>query len=330
MRLEITRTEGLRNDLLLRLDRAEIGAAFLSLPHRSRLMTLPGIPRHRLATADEARDLAASRIPIEQHLRGLGIVDSAGTMRQRAVAISNRNLGTNHGHLAWQRRETPRVFRVLEDPGNYPSYSCLSVRAGGRLAIEDLRFDHASDSIHETVSGRDVSDEIEWATFGQQVLRGGTVTRLENIADQFYDIRHVLAFEPHRPEGEAIRQQIYGDYPSMFRENVVRTWRDRGVPRARYFHNAIGLSDREVFILQRDGTIEEIGATLNDAGADDGLILDNGGSVACWVWWANAYSGGIVSPTVDYRPEGTSVIAFVLNGAAKHDVPGGSVGATVV
>ena len=97
------------------------------------------------------------------------------------------------------------------------------------------------------------------------------------------------------------------------------------MPRARYFHSALGLSAREVVVLQREGTIEEIGAALRDAGADDGLILDNGGSVACWVWWANNYAGGVVSPTVDYRPPGTSAIAFVLKGPLNVDLPGGSV-----
>ena len=48
------------------------------------------------------------------------------------------------------------------------------------------------------------------------------------------------------------------------------------------------------------------------------MILDNGGSVACWVWWANLYAGGIVSPTVDYRPPGTSAIAFVLKGPVER------------
>ena len=47
MRLEITRIEGLRNDLLLRLDRSEIDAARLSVANRDRLMALPGMPRHR-------------------------------------------------------------------------------------------------------------------------------------------------------------------------------------------------------------------------------------------------------------------------------------------
>ena len=83
-------------------------------------------------------------------------------------------------------------------------------------------------------------------------------------------------------------------------------------------------------MVQREGTVEEIGAALLDAGASDGLLLDNGGSIACWVWWANDYAGGLVSPTVDYRPAGTSAIAFALKGRARVDVPGGSVSFTVL
>ena len=71
--------------------------------------------------------------------------------------------------------------------------------------------------------------------------------------------------------------------------------------------------------------MEEIGAALKAAGADDGLILDNGGSVVCWVWWANLYSGGTVSTTVDYRADATSAIAFLLKGPLMTDLPGGSV-----
>jgi hypothetical protein len=101
------------------------------------------------------------------------------------------------------------------------------------------------------------------------------------------------------------------------------------VPRARYFHNALGVSADAVFVLQREGTVEEIGESLKAAGAEDGVILDNGGSVVCWVWWTNVYAGGIVSPTVDYRPPGTSAIAFVLKGPTRTDLPGGSVSYSV-
>lgn len=330
MRLEINRVEGLRNDLLLQLERAEIADALLSLPHRDRLMHLPGIPRHRDATTGEARGLAACRVPIDDHLQRLGLLDPERRPARRSVAISNRNLGTNHGHVAWQRSERPRAFRITEDPCHYPLHSCLVARSNGRLSIEDLRFDFAADRLYEAGTGREIGDEVGWATFGQRVLRDGSVARAEDIGDQFYDIRHVLAFEPHRPEGAETGRAIYRGYPRTFRENVRRAWLDHGVPRARYVHNAIGLSSSAIWILQREGTIEEIGTALALAGADDGVILDNGGSVVCWAWWTNNYAGGIISPTVDYRPDGTSAIAFVLRGPVKVEIPGGSISPTVL
>ena len=83
----------------------------------------------------------------------------------------------------------------------------------GALSIEDLRFDFAGDRVYDARDGRDLSDEIEWATFGQCVLRGGSVVRIEEIADQFYDFRHVLAFDHPRQEGEQVRLDLYRDYP---------------------------------------------------------------------------------------------------------------------
>src|SRR5688572_32476190 len=102
MRLEITRVEGLRNDLLLRLERAEIETSLLSVAHRERLMALPGMVRHRPATAEETQGIADAKMPLEAHLQVLGVVGENGRATRRAVAISNRNLGTNHGHVAWQ------------------------------------------------------------------------------------------------------------------------------------------------------------------------------------------------------------------------------------
>jgi hypothetical protein len=318
----------LRNDLLVRLERSEVQAALLSLPNRERLMTLPGIPRHRPATAAEQQALADCKIGIADHLRRLAVLDASGRVQRRAIAISNRNLGTNHGHIAWQRGETPRLFRVAEDPCDYSPYSCLTVWRSGTISIEDLDFDFSGQRVLDASGGRDLSDEIEWATFGQRVLGSGKIVRIEQIAPQFYDIRHVLAFDPLRREGEQTRQALYEGYPRSFADNV-RSALTRGVPRARYFHNAIGVTATGIVIIQREGTVEEVGAALKEAGADDGVILDNGGSVACWAWWIEDYRGGLVSPTIDYRPPGTSAIAFVLEGALRPSLPGGSISYTV-
>ena len=259
MRLEITRVEGLRNDLLLRLDRAEVDHGLLSVANRDRLMRLPGIPRHRAATAAEAQGLWDSRVPLEQHLERLGLVDPSGKASRRAVAISNRNLGTNHGHVAWQRQQSPRIFVIQEDPADRPFYSCLCIWRSGSLSLDDLRFDMVGDRAHAAEDGRDVSDELEWATAGQRVLRSGQVPNIDEIADHFYDVRHVLAYDHHREGGERIRRDIYQGYPAEFRSNVRTAWSELGVPRARYLHNAIGVSSSEVVVLQREGTVEEIG-----------------------------------------------------------------------
>ncbi len=325
MHLSITRLEGLRNDLTLRLERSEIETALLSVANRDRLMRLPGMLRHRAGTPDEIQGIADAKIPIESHLRQLGIVDETGRASRRAIAISNRNLGANHGFVAWQRSAAPKIFRILEDPCDYPSYSCLTQWRSGGLSIEDLRFDFAGDRVFDAAGGRDLSDEIEWATFGQRVLRERSMARVDEIAHQFYDARHVLAFDHVHAEGETIRRAMYDGYPQTFRANVEHAWRDVGVPRARYVHNAIGVSFDSLVIVQREGTIEEIGAALLAAGASDGIILDNGGSIACWAWWVNDYAGGLLSPTIDYRPPGTSAIAFVLKGPARVNLPGGSV-----
>ncbi len=330
MRLEINRLEGLRNDLALRLDRAELHSTLLNVAHRDRLMSLPGMPRHREATPDEEQRVTDCKIVVEDHLRHLGIVDDTGKPKCRAIAISNRNLGTNHGNVAWQRKATPPIFRINEDPCNYSSYSCLTVWRDGNLSIEDLRFDFDKQRVYDAQSDKDLSDEIEWATFGQRVLRDGVIVRIEEIIDQFYDLRHVLAFDHHKEKGATVRDEGYRDYPLRFRENALCAWRNCGVPRARYYHNAIGVSDDAVFIVQREGTVEEVATALHAVGAKDGIILDNGGSVVCWAWWLNQYHGGIVSPTIDYRPPGTSAIAFILKGPVRRDLPGGSVSFSVL
>ncbi|HUR34620.1 MAG TPA: hypothetical protein VM032_12545 [Vicinamibacterales bacterium] len=323
MKLEITRLEGRRNDLLLRLERAEIDSALLSVANRDALRALPGMVRHRETTAGELHGISEAKIPIEAHLRALGVIDAEGRARLRAVAISNRNLGTNQGHLAWQRDATPRAFRIREDQSAGPR-ACLVVRPEGSLSIEQLRFDVESDRLFRVGDGEEVGDGIEWATTGQQVLRDGRIASFDELAGEFYDARHLLAFDHDREPGVRIRKRIYHGYPDTFAAEIRGAW-GRGVPRARYVHNAVGLSSDALFILQREGTVEEVGAALRDAGADDGLILDNGGSIVCWVWWANLYAGGIISPTVDYRPPGTSAIAFVIKGPLNVDLPGGSV-----
>ena len=101
------------------------------------------------------------------------------------------------------------------------------------------------------------------------------------------------------------------------------------MPRNRFLQNALGLCKENLYIFQREGTIEEIGHWLKEAGAKDGIILDNGGSVFCWAWWGYP-KGGYIFTAPDFRPPSSAVIALVLKGPARTDLPGGSVSFSVV
>jgi hypothetical protein len=132
----------------------------------------------------------------------------------------------------------------------------------GALSIEDLRFDFSADRLYRAADGQDLTDEIEWATFGQRVLRNGAVARIDDLLDQFYDVRHARAFDHRREEGERTRRALYDGSPATFSRNTKQAWHELGVPRARYFHNAVGLAPDAVTVVQREGTVEEVGGAL--------------------------------------------------------------------
>ena len=293
MRLEITRIEGLRNDLLLRIDRAEIAAARLSVANRARLMTLPGMPRHRQPSSDEARGIAEASCRSRSTCGGSASWTARAGPQQRAIAISNRNLGTNHGHVAWQR---DRAAADRSGSARTRARCAVALVSDGARRRPDrdrgsaLRR-RARPAAARPATATDVSDEIEWATSASGCFAAGACRRDRRPhRGSSTTLRHVLAFDQRHEAGRTASGRTFTTATrSAFASRRSGRWRELGVPRARYFHNAVGLSPDEVIVLQREGTIEEIGAALRDAGADDGVILDNGGSVVCWVWWANDY-----------------------------------------
>jgi hypothetical protein len=330
MEIRLNRTPGLRNDLLVVIARSEIEDALFHIAHREKLRQLPGLLRHvPKQNPDERRQVNECKVPVEGHLelltqRGHGLLDAKGTPTRRVVAIGSRNVGNNHGFVAWQRDESPKLFQVTGDLLNYPAYSCLVRHQDGRLAVRALNF--KADRVFEGET--DITEEVAWCVYANWVLRDGKVVSIEEIIDQFYDIRHVLAFDRQHESGRQIEAEIFEGYPERFRENALRALK-RGVPRNRFLHNCLGLSDDSIFILQREGTIEEVAHWLREAGAKDGLILDNGASPFCWAWWPYP-KGGFIFTAPDFRPRASAVIAFVLRGPAATDLPGGSVSFTVL
>jgi hypothetical protein len=79
-------------------------------------MQLPGLTRH-LGTQppEEKKLLAACKVPMCQHLQALSdegkmLFHANGKPARRVIAIGSRNVGNNHGYVAWERDQTPRLF----------------------------------------------------------------------------------------------------------------------------------------------------------------------------------------------------------------------------
>jgi hypothetical protein len=330
MQVQINKAPGLKNELAVVVPRSEIDAAILHIANRAKFMALPGMVRHAPFDKEQSREVGLLKPPVLEHFRqlicdGKMLFGPDGEPLRRMVAIGARNLGNNHGAIAWQRDQSPRLFHIHGDPLQYSSHSCLVLDADKRPSIRDLHF--AGDQVFE--GGRDISDEAVWCVSGSPVLRAGRVLGAAEVIERFYDIRHILAFDEKLPEGRRIKEGIYENYPVRFRENSLRALHDLGVPRQRYLHNCIGLSEEKLIILQNEGTVEEVGSSLKAAGAQDGLILDNGGSVFCWAWWPYP-NGGFIFTAPDFRPGSSAIIAFVLHGPVRTALPGGSVSFTVV
>jgi hypothetical protein len=369
---------GVAFDLCLVIPREELEQCLLSMPGWEELVHSYGYIRHRVLDMPDGLELPASqdpetgqwfkgdrgirryKVPPEEHLEptvgfedrsavhGLNLVDEHGRPTHRLILIGNRNLGNNPGFVAWHSEKSPRLFHLKGENVQGRTFTMLTSWKNGDLSIEPITFKPSREGYAPCLPpGHPRKEEdILWCTFGQQVLRKGKIVPIEEIVDQFYDIRHVFWFPLH-PIGErrcspAEEQlaRIYENYPSAFREKALGELR-AGRPRSRYLHNAVGIAPDKVIILQRHGTVEEIGHWLREKGAEDGLILDNGGSVFTWAWWAYrdvirvgdkrlVRTGNVIFSAPDWRLETVSLIAFVLRGPARHVEPSGTIAMAMV
>jgi hypothetical protein len=99
------------------------------------------------------------------------------------------------------------------------TYSCLvKTRIGmSRLAIRDIHVAFGDDTPVVTVSNRDGSKsnlgqaDIEFAVYGQQLIRNGELVPLESIAPQFCDVRHLFALIQLKGRffGSAHTEEVY-------------------------------------------------------------------------------------------------------------------------
>lgn len=373
MDVRMTMRHGVRFDLCLTVPLAELQGMHLSVPGWRFLRKSYGIVRHPLEAVPEeflkptgtfdpltgkpvlgTTGIKRYKLLPEKHLEatitlpdhegddasanGLDMLDGEGYLHSRTVMVGNRNLGNNYGFVSWDNTKTPHCFHLCSEPILDRTYTCLVCTSAGSPSIEPVRFLADSDDLVPVHAdrGRQLPDDLSWCTYGQQVLRSGELVDIEELLTQFYDIRHLFYFNLAKDEEQTLLRQVtarYADEPA-FRDAMCGIWR-AGRPRSRYFHNAIGIGPDHLVIVQRHGTPEELGQWLLEAGARDGVLLDNGGSVFTWGWWAGVGQpdgrrrGGVVFSSPDWRPESISCIALTLKGAACHNEPPGSIAFSV-
>ncbi len=341
MKVLVDKTPGICNELLIELPIQEIEAAFMQVHDWRTLNDGEGMVRWRGSGeySRTAAQLQNTKVSMAVHLQNLGILDKTRMPLCRAIAIGNRNLGNNHGVVAWHKDKQPSLFCLHGEPLAQRTYTCLVHHQDGRLTIQTLSF--AGGQIKATNRTTDLRGDINWCTYGQQILKEGEVTGIEDLIHEFYDIRHVLAIDPTRETGRQILETVYAGQQAevfnidVFRQQARQQWL-AGVPRSRYFHSCVGLSETNLFILQGEGTPETLAQRLAKVGAQDAVILDNGGSVGCWTWWVNGHresqhpSGGFIFQAPDYRPPATSIIVFRMSGPVRTNVPAMHASVTVV
>jgi hypothetical protein len=341
MQVQIKRSHGREHELLVAIPYDELREVRLSVPHWAQLARGEGMVRWRGSDAlvHAEASLTPLKQPMESHLRDLGLIEDSGQAIRPVIAVGNRNLGNNIGFVAWRADgPEPRVLHLLPEPIDQRAYGSLCVCRGGHVSIRTLRF-HGG-CIAEA-NGEDLADKLAWCTSGMRILETGRIRQFEELVEDAYDVRHLLALDPMRLDGRKIIDHIYGAGATLdwdgLKSRVVEQWR-AGVPRSRYVHSCVGVALHSVFLLLAEGTPEQLAQRLHDQGCSDALILDQGGSAGLWAWWmtrsqdtgGRSPHGGFLLTSPDYRPNGTSIIAFVLGGPVQVCLPPASAAPSIV
>lgn len=294
----------------------------LSIAHRKPSNKSSGVLRHtgnsqgvRLINGESfdafGRDKKDARIyhdSYNEHIQSLGLLGKGLDF----ILFGNGNLGNNFWHLAWQHDEDKRVYCLAEEPFTERTYSCFIVPKRGNSIIRNIRFNEHEYILND--SGQNISDDTAWCNYGQQIVIDGKPIPLEEIIEQFYDVKHIFDLIDYGKRAEKdvkIMNEVYHNYPKDFKSNMINKLVS-GYPRAKYYHSTLGVDESGIVLYCHEDTIEGLSKRLVDRGVKDSIILDQGGSVGLWTSWLHP-NGGFLNASSYFRPERISTIAIVLN-----------------
>jgi len=248
-----------------------------------------------------------------EHAASLGLIKDGKSIKTFCI-MGNANLLNNPWNVAWQVNKDNKIYCLKDEPLDSRVYSCFAVFKSKHIAIE--RFSFRADSAFvnrkpDYLGPANRTFDLEWATYGQQIVRDGNIVPIEEIVDQFYDIRHVFDWPDYGPQKEENLKKLNEFYGSGdFREKALAELK-KGTPRAKYLHSILGLKDNKVVIAHSYGLVEDIAKRLVEKGVRDAIILDNGGSVGAYASWLYP-TGGFLNAQSHFRDDRISTIAFVF------------------
>src|SRR3989344_3476162 len=190
--------------------------------------------------------------------------------------VSNGNLGNNFWNLSWESDKNPKLYCLEGEDFTKRAYSCIVIPKKGNPKIQNNRFNKLEEIFDE--GKNNICDEVQWCNYGQRIIREDKIVPIEEIIEEFCDVRHIFDLDDRKEEDKRILGEFYVDYPQKYKEKMLRGLK-AGRKRGEHYHNILGIMDESIAIYHSKDVIENIAKKLVDKGIRDAIILDNGGSV---------------------------------------------------
>ncbi|MBI2140134.1 hypothetical protein HYU14_04365 [Candidatus Woesearchaeota archaeon] len=240
------------------------------------------------------------------------------------------------GYVSLKKRQKDRWFRLLEDDiygtmratalGNDfstgRSYRCLTIPTEGNPTIQNLKFDEKQDVYSSDLETK-LSDSILWAVSGKELVTHGIAMDPMDILEQYCgDPAHIIPVSRQkpvtpaesgisdRPREKPLLEKLFEGYPLNFKENCL-THAKGLIGAAKYYFDVVGVDGTSLMILHKYGTLKEVGDEAVRRGMTDGIVVDEGGSIALWAWH-HGPNGGYENVSSYFRPSAISLFGIIL------------------
>ena len=137
------------------------------------------------------KNIRDETISYHDHIRRFE--DNDPYKRKVLAFVGNGNLLMNPWFVAWVKGQ---LFHVKDEPIDLRQdpYSSLVVWKDKRVSIENIWFRGDNVKMDDPDSGRDITSDIIYTTYGQRLMEHRQFITPLKIKEQYYDLRHLLLF----------------------------------------------------------------------------------------------------------------------------------------